>query len=208
MLEYVPRSLIHEIGSLDDGEKTTIFKELMAAVSAVHRRGIVHGDIKLENTRLTEDGQVKIVDFGTSTFIGCDVETPGTEATVIPGDYGTPAYMCPKGFEVLEYDRRLADLWALGVLAHALFAGFMPWSMATATDAEFCQFINCTSEVAEANNDQSLRKKVGDLPAWPTCTIGKARVVGRLPTDIQGMVSDLLEPNPYYRVLEDPATET
>lgn len=97
---------------------------LAEALAAVHRHGVIHGDLKPANVFLPTGGAfpVRLVDFGLSKIEGLERLTRTGELT------GTPVYMAP---ELLtgagEIDGRI-DLYALGVVAYLCLAGRLPFS--------------------------------------------------------------------------------
>ena len=105
--EYHPCSLVEERRSTSVESLVNIFQEIVKAVNHMHVLGISHGDLKIENILLTTDGRPKLIDFGAATFVGCPTETVGFEdvVNVIPGDYGTSAYLPPDVFLQLEFDK-------------------------------------------------------------------------------------------------------
>ena len=85
-----------------------------------HRRGIIHRDLKTNNLMLTEEGRLKITDFGIAKLSQFGGSTaPGT---VI----GTPRYMSPEQAEGRELDSR-SDIFSLGVVLFELTTGRMPF---------------------------------------------------------------------------------
>ncbi|MFJ5881639.1 serine/threonine-protein kinase [Kitasatospora cineracea] len=97
----------------------------------LHRSGWAHGDLKPENVLIGEDGEVRLSDFGLA------VELTGTHGYAAP--LGTPDYLPPErrkeplgehGVKV----RTTADIWALGIVIHEVFAaGVPPFPGATPT---------------------------------------------------------------------------
>ncbi|HLY25839.1 MAG TPA: protein kinase [Aggregatilineales bacterium] len=98
--------------------QVTLLAQILQALAYLHRRGIIHRDLKAGNVLVTDD-QVKVLDFGLS--IKQDEVIAGTGTTL-----GTPAYMAP---EILKGARasESSDLYAVGVLAYELFAGHRPF---------------------------------------------------------------------------------
>ncbi|RAW35951.1 hypothetical protein PC110_g7775 [Phytophthora cactorum] len=94
--------------------------ELLLAVQQLHQHGILHRDLKPENILLTEDGHLKLVDFGISKF-GITEATCG--ATTLCGSY---EYLAPEILKGKEYGTA-ADWWAFGAVLYELLTGLPPW---------------------------------------------------------------------------------
>ncbi len=97
--------------------------EILDALSAAHAQGIVHGDLKPGNVLLTEDGRVKVTDFGIAHVID-----PLRAAPTRRGIQGTPYYMAPEQLVDLEAIGPPTDLYALGVMLYELIAGGEPYA--------------------------------------------------------------------------------
>mmetsp|Transcript_41955 Transcript_41955/g.88079 ORF Transcript_41955/g.88079 Transcript_41955/m.88079 type:complete len:394 (+) Transcript_41955:202-1383(+) len=114
-----------DIGSkcFAEDDAAIVIRQVLEAVSYMHKRGIVHRDIKPENILYEtkdEDSPVKIIDFGLARKHDSGLEPPMT--TLV----GTPYYIAP---EVLrkKYDKS-CDLWSVGVVAYILLCGYPPFN--------------------------------------------------------------------------------
>ena len=94
--------------------------QIARGLSAAHQRGIIHRDVKPANVIVTEDGVVKLLDFGIAQFADVDVSHEG----VTPG---TIAYMSPEQVSARPVDAR-TDLWSLGVVVYEMLTGVRPFS--------------------------------------------------------------------------------
>jgi serine/threonine protein kinase len=103
--------------------------QMLAALSAMHERGLVHRDIKPSNVFLTPHG-VKLLDFGLARPISdSTVRLVGapTEQITAPGMLvGTPRYMAPEQIRGLNADQR-TDIYAVGTLLFEMLAGRPPF---------------------------------------------------------------------------------
>jgi serine/threonine-protein kinase len=98
--------------------------ELAEALAAIHARGIVHLDLKLENVVMTADGQPKLTDFGSAA---CPAERLDDDDDELSG---TPRVMSPEHIRGQPLDGR-ADLYSLGVLLFELLTATSPFVGAT-----------------------------------------------------------------------------
>ncbi|MFG2463875.1 protein kinase [Streptomyces canus] len=103
--------------------------QIAQALDAAHRQGVVHRDIKPANVLLTDEGTVKVLDFGVAKFMGETVEA--RDLTVTGAPLGSPMYMSPEQAQGLrEIDHR-SDLYSLGCLLYHAVTGRPPFTSAT-----------------------------------------------------------------------------
>ncbi|MGH8004822.1 MAG: serine/threonine-protein kinase, partial [Limisphaerales bacterium] len=84
-----------------------------------HASGVVHRDVKPGNILLSEEGEVKLTDFGIA-------KAQDTSITVTGTTLGSPAYMAPEQLRSMEVDRR-ADVFSLGVVLYEMLSGKKPF---------------------------------------------------------------------------------
>jgi hypothetical protein len=97
----------------------SIMYKCAKALHYAHSRGVVHRDIKPSNILLTQDGDVRIVDFGIALVADSDVSR-------LEGVAGSPAYMSPEQVQGLELDAR-SDLYSLGAVMYEMLCGQRPF---------------------------------------------------------------------------------
>ena len=100
-----------------------VLVQLVSALSYVHDRGLVHRDISPGNIMVSNDGSVKLMDFGV-------VKTPGAELTAVGEMVGTVAYMAPEQIRGDDVDAR-ADLYSMGTVLYLLLTGRRPFNART-----------------------------------------------------------------------------
>ncbi|XP_058754167.1 CBL-interacting serine/threonine-protein kinase 6 [Vicia villosa] len=109
-------------GRLKEDVARVYFQQLISAVDFCHSRGVYHRDLKPENLLLDEEGNLKVSDFGLSTFSE-HLKQDGLLHTTC----GTPAYVSPEVIAKKGYDGAKADIWSCGVILYVLLAGFLPF---------------------------------------------------------------------------------
>jgi adenylate cyclase len=120
-------------GPLPLTEALHVAEEVAEALDAAHRRRVVHRDLKPANVMLTEDGHIKVMDFGLATRLphASAVDQMETVAAAAIEDLviGTPAYMAPEQIRGEPADRR-SDIFAFGILLYELVSGTNPFMRA------------------------------------------------------------------------------
>lgn len=123
VMEYLPgitlRELMREQRRLTIPQTITIMDAILAGLSAAHRAGIVHRDVKPENVLLAEDGRIKIGDFGLARATTANTAT-GAQLL------GTIAYLAPELVTRGTADAR-SDIYALGIMLYEMLTGEQPY---------------------------------------------------------------------------------
>src|SRR5215210_859009 len=105
---------------LDLSDALRITREIAAALGHAHAQGIVHRDIKPENILLTQEGGVRVADFGIARAAAA---ASGEKLTETGLALGTPAYMSPEQASGDDQLDGRSDLYALGCVLYEMLAG-------------------------------------------------------------------------------------
>jgi eukaryotic-like serine/threonine-protein kinase len=129
-------------GPLPLTDALAIARQIAEAFESAHEHGIIHRDLKPANVKITQDGTVKVLDFGLAKAaphggMGFDLEQSTTitvDATRAGEILGTAAYMSPEQARGKAIDKR-TDIWAFGCVLYEMLTGCRTFSGDTPSDA-------------------------------------------------------------------------
>jgi eukaryotic-like serine/threonine-protein kinase len=123
VMEYVEGesldALLRRKGKLSSEETENIIRQVVSALAYLHKKEIMHRDIKPQNFKIQSDGTVKMLDFG----IAKHKYSP--KLTQVGFVIGTMEYLAPEQFQ--QKEELKSDVWATGVMAYELVTGYMPF---------------------------------------------------------------------------------
>ena len=204
VLEYIDGEPIDcwcDAKALSIEARVRLFLDVLKAVAHAHNNLILHRDLKPSNILVTDDGQVKLLDFGIAKLLSDEV-TPGqaTELTQMAGRAFTPEYAAPE--QVQGQDVTTAtDVYALGVLLYVLLGGQHPTAVKTRTPVERLQAVVDTEPVRlsdavarDANNTAvELENIAGKRAATPL------KLARTLRGDLDNIAAKALKKSPAER---------
>jgi len=128
VMEYVPGKTLESVmaaqGALPLSRVGVWAGDLANALNRAHRAGIIHGDVKPANIFVTDEGHIKLGDFGIARFA---TQLSGTGKLV-----GTPAYLSPEQIKGETQDNR-SDIFSLGIILYQLATGVRPFDGSSVT---------------------------------------------------------------------------
>ena len=133
---------LEQQGPMTLEQAVPILEQIMRAFHDAHGAGVIHRDIKPQNIMLTQDGMVKVTDFGIAKL-----RQPDSGETVTQGGQGgTLKYMSPEQISNISAVDARSDLYSIGMTAYEMLAGDLPF--------------------AEADTDFDIMRKVveGEIP--------------------------------------------
>lgn len=165
-----------------------IIEQIAQGLQALHRKEVLHQDLRPENVMIDSNGTVKIIDFGSVRVAGI-VEA---QNTLTPSEMpGTALYMAPEYF-VGEVISTRSDLYSLAVIAYHMLSGRFPYG----------------TQVAKCATASAQRKLTYDtvldedkaIPGWIDVTLHKALQPNpyKRYSELSEFVYDLRTPNPDY----------
>ena len=131
-------------GAVPAGEAIEYARQIADALDVAHEAGIVHRDLKPGNIKITEDGRIKVLDFGLAKAIAAaagetsDIDPAHSPTVTVHGTrqgviLGTAAYMSPEQARGRRVDKR-TDIWAFGCVLFEMLAGKKPFEGETTSD--------------------------------------------------------------------------
>jgi serine/threonine-protein kinase len=151
------RDAIKDLGALHTTQVLQVSKAMLSALAQAHSTGVVHRDLKPENVLLSDDGRIKVTDFGLARELSANTDTGSL--------VGTVAYLAP---EVIRRGKAEtpSDVYSFGIMLFEMLTGQQPFR---GDDAIQIAFMHTSERVASA---KTLNPKADDsldqLMLWCT----------------------------------------
>ena len=134
------------MGAMGEDAGRFFLHQILDSLEYMHKRNVVHRDLKLENMLYDEQLNVKIIDFGFSEYKNVDELN----------DYvGTKTYMAPEIKQGQQYKGSEVDIFSIGVILFSIVHGTFPFNEATKKDKFYSLLLN-------GNFDQYFEKVKGN----------------------------------------------
>ena len=129
-------------------EAVWIVGNIAKGLDFAHNKGVVHRDLKPDNIMISEEGQVKVTDFGLARWRDQGNKNRLTKLWEV---VGTPLYMAPEQFHTANVDQRV-DIYALGLVAFELATGRRALEAQTRQEIERLHKIGTVPDIKEAGS--------------------------------------------------------
>jgi serine/threonine protein kinase len=167
-MEYVSgitlRDALDKFGAISAERALDVFEPIIAALAAAHSAGVLHRDLKPENVLLSDDGKVKLSDFGLARPISAQTQTGGV--------VGTVAYLSPELVSRGVADAR-SDVYAAGIMLFELLTGVQPFRGEQAVQVAM-QHANSEVPPPSSIND-SIPELLDEIVLWATAKLPQNR---------------------------------
>lgn len=157
------REYLDESGKFGVAQTLQYLTAILGALAAAHKLGIIHRDIKPENILISNDGRIKIADFGLAhgALIG---STLTAESSVV---LGSVSYLSPEQVQRGVSDSR-SDVYSTGILAYELLVGEKPFSGESPIQIAYMHVNDRVPRVSQHRSD--IPKELDDLIYSATST--------------------------------------
>lgn len=188
-------------GALRFADARDTLIKILRVLAQVHDRGLCHGDLKLENVLVSDDGTVTLIDFGADRLRQRAVSANGH--TGLLAVYGSPRNIAPELVRGRAADTQ-SDVYAFGAVMYELLSGKPVFAAPTATDAAFMHLMNTAEPLSarapsgwvtkdvDAFVAELLSKEATDRPRDASELLERISVLGRasqLAKAVTGLVS-------------------
>jgi eukaryotic-like serine/threonine-protein kinase len=113
---------MREHGCFGEAQAIALTKKIVYALAELHRRRIVHLDIKLSNVMVTREGEVRLIDFGLANHL----DLPDLIYESFKEPKGSPAYIAPEQFFGVRNEPR-SDLFSIGTMLYEMTTSKLPF---------------------------------------------------------------------------------
>lgn len=181
VMEYVPYDFFTLVMSdlMTKNEVACYFKQICSGVHYLHSMGLAHRDLKLDNCVVTDQGILKLIDFGSAVVFQYPYEPEIVQAR---GIVGSDPYLAPELLIQATYDPRPVDVWSIAITFYCMSLRRFPWKAPRKNYTSFKLFCE------EPDNPRDTTK-------------GPFKILKLLPRSSRKLVGQMLKIDPKKRIL-------
>lgn len=169
-LEYVEGGLMFDLckqgGAMGEDVGRFFLRQLVSSMKYMHQRGVVHRDMKIENILYDEQMNLKVADFGFSTY---------KNVKKLKSYRGTMTYMAPEIKLGKQYDGRSTDIFSIGVILFIIVQGLFPFREAKLDEFFYNLLLNDPEKYFQKVKGENLSDEFKDLIVRMLAFNGKDR---------------------------------
>ncbi|SCV01961.1 LAMI_0G14884g1_1 [Lachancea mirantina] len=188
VMEYCPYDFFTLVMSdlMTKYEIACYFKQICNGVEYLHSMGLAHRDLKLDNCVVTNQGILKLIDFGSAVVFQYPYEQDIVKAK---GIVGSDPYLAPELLLAPTYDPRPVDVWSIAIMFYCMSLRRFPWKAPRDKYQSFKLF--CEEPEHEKDSQR-----------------GPYRILKLLPRHSRHLIGRMMELNPKKRILMSDVVES
>lgn len=187
VMEYVPYDFFTLVMSdlMTKNEIACYFKQICSGVHYLHSMGLAHRDLKLDNCVVTDQGILKLIDFGSAVVFQYPYEQEIVQAK---GIVGSDPYLAPELLIQATYDPRPVDVWSIAITFYCMSLRRFPWKAPRKNYTSFKLFCE------EPDHPRDTTK-------------GPFKILKLLPRSSRKLIGQMLKIDPKKRILMNEVME-
>lgn len=196
VMEYGPQDFFEIVmsGTLNAAQVNSSFSQIMNGVAYLHSIGVAHRDLKLDNCVVTNEGVVKLIDFGSSVVFKYPMSP---KIHLARGIMGSDPYLAPEVFLKHPYQPQYADVWSCGIIYACTYMRRFPWRLPQNEDVSYRKFAANPSNIHGEPGDNENPKKI----------TGPWRLLRLIPSEARPLILKLLMIEVKSRISMEQAVE-